>query len=361
MGASRIPAEVTPVRRTLVSIHSLLALVLALPAAAQAPEVVVEAPTPTAVLPAPAADTPVFRMELDVTHVTVSVRDDDDRLVTNLTREDFVVTEDGRPQDVLVFGNALDGTTIEEDGTAGAGAGRAGGKRGRDLLALDLGLLLDTSESMLKELRLSKQAAVRFLDTIPRARELFTIFFDEEIRLSRYDSENQQGLFERIHELKGGGNTALFDAIATYISRVQGAPGRKTLVLFSDGEDSRSSLGLGEFIEVVRSSGVTIYPIAFSGGFSPGSSRALKAKVFLQQIAEMTGGQVFSPHSSRELAAIFQKILDELAAQYVLGFVSSNTAQDGRFRKLKVELKRPGLKVRHRHGYYAPLPTTADK
>ena len=356
MGASRIPAEVTPVRRTLVSIHSLLALALAMPAAAQAPEVVVEAPTPTAVLPAPAADTPVFRMELDVTHVTISVRDDDDRLVTNLTKDDFVVTEDGKPQDVLVFGNALDGTTIEGEGSAGAG-----GRRGRDVLALDLGLLLDTSESMLKELRLSKQAAVRFLDTIPRARELFTIFFDEEIRLSRYDSENQQGLFERIHELKGGGNTALFDAIATYISRVHGAPGRKTLVLFSDGEDSRSTLGLGEFIDVVRSSGVTIYPIAFSGGFSPGSSRALKAKVFLQQIAEMTGGRVFSPQSSRELAAIFQKILDELAAQYVLGFVSSNTAQDGRFRKLKVELKRPGLKVRHRQGYYAPLPTTADK
>jgi VWFA-related protein len=214
---------------------------------------------------------------------------------------------------------------------------------------------------MRKELKLSKEAAVRFLDTIPRARELFTIFFDEEIRLSRYDSENQQGLFERIHELKGGGNTALYDAIATYISRVQGAQGRKTLVLFSDGEDSRSTLGLSELLEVVRSSEVTIYPIAFSGGFSPGSSRALKSKVFLQQVAEMTGGQVFSPHSSRELATIFQKILDELAAQYVLGFVSSNTRQDGKFRKLKVELKRPGLKVRHRPGYYGPLPATADK
>jgi VWFA-related protein len=213
---------------------------------------------------------------------------------------------------------------------------------------------------MLKELRLAKEAAVRFLDTIPRARELFTVFFDEEIRVSRYDSENQQGLFERIAELRGGGNTALFDAIATYISRVQGAPGRKTLVLFSDGEDSRSTLGITEFFEVVRASGVTIYPIAFSGGFAPGSSRAIRAKIFLQQIADMTGGQVYAPHSSRELAATFQKILDELAAQYVLGFVSSNSAHDGRFRKLKVELKRPGLRVRHRPGYYAPVPTTAD-
>jgi Ca-activated chloride channel family protein len=334
----------------------LLGWALAVPAVilAQAPEVVVEPPAPVyAPLPPPAADTPVFRLELDVTHVTLSVRDDDGRLITNLGKDDFVVSEEGKHQEVVVFGNALDGTTIEPGGPEGAPR--------RDLLALDLGLLLDTSESMLKELRLSKEAAVRFLDTIPRARELYTVFFDEEIRVSRYDSENQQGLFERIHQLKGGGNTALMDAIATYISRVQGAPGRKTLVLFSDGEDSRSTLGLGEFLEVVRSSGVTIYPIAFSGGFSPGSSRALRAKVFLQQIADMTGGQVFSPNNSKELAAIFQKILDELAAQYVLGFVSSNTRRDGKFRKIKVELKRPGLKVRHRPGYFAPAPTTADK
>jgi Ca-activated chloride channel family protein len=324
----------------------LLAASLVVARAQEAP-VVVEAPAPK---PIPAnPDTPVFRVDLDVTHVTVSVRDTAGHLITDLTKDDFIVAEDGRPQAVLVFGNALDGTTID------------GGQSGRDVLALDLGLLLDTSQSMLKELRLSKEAAVRFLDTIPRARELFTIFFDEEIRISRYDSENQQGLFARIHELKGGGNTALYDAIATYISRVQGAPGRKTLVLFSDGEDSRSTLSLPELLDIVRSSAVTIYPIAFSGGFSPGSSRALKSKVFLQQMAEMTGGQVFSPHSSRELASIYQKILDELSAQYVLGFVSTNPSHDGKFRKLRVGLKRLGLKVRHRPGYYAPAPTTADK
>jgi Ca-activated chloride channel homolog len=344
------------VQRTLVPVSSLAFVLFPFALAAQEAEVVVEAPTPVAAQP-PAKlspDVPVFRMDLDVTNVTLSVRDEAGRLVTNLTRDDFVVAEDGRPQEILVFANALDGTRVDE----GLGAESAGN---RDPLALDLGLLLDTSESMLKELRLCKEAAVRFLDTIPRARELFTVFFDEEIRVSRYDSENQQGLFQRIHELKGGGNTALYDAIATYISRVQGSPGRKTLVLFSDGEDSRSTLGLSEFMEVVRSGGVTIYPIAFSGGFPAGSSRALKSKVLLQQLADMTGGQVYSPHASRELAAIFQKILDELAAQYVLGYASSNDRHDGKFRKLRVELKRPGLKVRHRPGYYAPRPVTSDQ
>jgi len=337
---------VTLVRRNLPTVAALVLLSLTAAAAAQAPPVVVEAPPPRE------AATPVFPVEVDVTNVTVTVLDAAGRLVTNLARTDFVVLEDGQPQDVVVFGSALDGTTVDD---------AAAGRRPRDVMTLDLGLLLDTSGSMVKELKLSKEAAVRFLDTVPRARELYTIFFGEEIRLSRYDSEIQQGLFERIAELKGGGDTALYDAIATYISRVQGSPGRKTMVVFSDGEDTRSTLGLNDLLDVIRSSAVTIYPISFMGSFAPGSSRALKSRAFLQQIAEMTGGQVLTPHSSRELGAIYEKILAELGAQYVLGFLSTNTKHDGTFRKLKVAVKRSGLRIRHRRGYYAPVPPAASR
>jgi len=342
------PADprVNLVRRNLPVVAALLVMSLTAAAAAQAPPVVVEAPTLRE------AATPLFPIDIDVTNVTVTVLDGAGRLVTDLTRADFVVFEDDQPQDVVVFGNALDGTTIDD---------APAGSRPRDVMTLDLGLLLDTSGSMVKELKLSKEAAVRFLDTIPRARELYTIFFDEEIRLSRYDSEIQQGLFERIAELKGGGDTALYDAVATYISRVQGAPGRKTLVIFSDGEDTRSSLGLNELFEVIRSSTVTIYPISFTGSFAPGSSRALKSRAFLQQIAEMTGGQVLTPHSSRQLGDIYQKILNELGAQYVLGFLSSNPKRDGKFRRLTVGVKRPGLKIRHRRGYYAPVAAAPSR
>jgi VWFA-related protein len=77
----------------------------------------------------------------------------------------------------------------------------------------------------------------------------------------------------------------------------------------------------------------------------------------LQQMADMTGGQVFSPRNSQDLPGIYDKILEELSAQYVLGFVSTNAAKDASVRKLKVEVKRPGLKVRHRPGYTAPGPT----
>ena len=147
---------------------------------------------------------------------------------------------------------------------------------------------------MLKELKLSQEAASRFLEAIPRARELYTIFFDEDIRVSRYDSENQQGLFDRIHAAKGGGNTALYDAIAVYLSRVQDGSGRKVLVLFTDGEDTRSALAFTDVVKLVRSGRVTIYAIAF-GMYGGGPSRALRPRAVLEQLAAMTGGQVFTP------------------------------------------------------------------
>ncbi len=280
---------------------------------------------------------PVFSSGTGIVNVTLTVRDAQGRLVSDLTQEDFAIVEDGRPQAVQVFARSV------EPGH-------------NDTLALDLGLLLDTSESMLKMLKLSQEAAVRFLQSIPRARDLITIFFDEDIRLSRYDSENQQGLIERIETIKGGGWTALYDAIAVYLVRVQDASGRKVLVLFTDGEDSRSAIPLGDLIQSIRSSAVTIYPIGFMGGFPSGSTRLLQSRAFLQQIAEMTGGQLFTPSTSKDLGRIYQKILDELSAQYVIGFVSDNPRADGRFRKLKVDVRRDGLKVRHRPGYFVPRP-----
>ena len=297
------------------------AVLLGLPAAALAGQ----RPPP----PAP----PVFAADLDVVNVTVTVRDPAGHLVGGLRAEDFVVLEDGRPQAIQLFGRAVD-------------------PGHDDTLALDLGLLMDTSQSMLQELKLSQEAAVRFLHAIPRARELITIFFDQDIRVSRYDSENQQGLFDRIEQAKGGGDTALYDAIAVYLSRVAGGTGRKVLVVFTDGDDTTSALSVTELIRLVRGSAVTIYPIAFTGNMQTGSPGALRSRGFLNEIADLTGGQVFRPAASRDLAAIYEKILEELSGQYVLGFVSDNAHHDGKYRRLKVQVRRDGMRVRHREGYF---------
>ncbi len=285
--------------------------------------------------PADGQKSPVFRIGLDVVEVTVTARDGGGGLVGDLRPEDFVLREDGREQEILVFAPAARPEEREE-------------------LALNLGMLFDTSESMRRELRLSQESAIRFLDAIPRARDLLLIFFDRDIRLSRYASENQQGIFERILEAKGGGFTALHDAIAVYLSRVVDTPGRKVLVVFSDGDDTTSRTTASDVVAMLRAATVTVYVVEFRGERRPGSTEALRAHAYLAGLAEMTGGRVFQPHASKELAAIYQSILEELGAQYVIGYVSDNPAPDGKYRKITLEVKRPDLKLRHRPGYQRP-------
>jgi Ca-activated chloride channel family protein len=285
---------------------------------------------------------PEFPVGLDEVNLTVTVRDGAGRLIRDLRAENFEVFEDGRPQQIQVFGRAT------EPGQ-------------EETLALSLGLLLDTSESMREQMRLTQESAIRFLDSIPRARDLLVIFFDQDIRISRYSSENQQGLFERILDTRGAGMTALYDAICVYLSRVEDSPGRKVLVVFSDGEDSTSAVGLTQVLQLVRQSQVTIFPIAFTGSFNMGSNRYISARSVMTRLADLSGGIVFTPAGSRDLPGIYQKILEELESQYVIGFVSDNPRRDGKYRKLKVELRGLGaegkdLRVRHRGGYSAFAP-----
>jgi Ca-activated chloride channel family protein len=279
--------------------------------------------------------TPVFGVALDVVEVTVTARDVGGGLVGDLRADDFVLREDGRPQEILVFAPAARPEEREE-------------------LTLNLGMLFDTSESMRKDLRLSQESAIRFLDAIPRARDLLLIFFDRDIRLSRYSSENQQGIFGRILETRGEGYTALHDAIAVYLSRVSETAGRKVLVVFTDGDDTTSRSTPDEVVRMVRSSSVTVYPVQFAGEHRRDTTEALRARAFLAQLAESSGGRVFQPHASKDLAVIYQSILDELGSQYVIGYVSDNASRDGRFRKITLEAKRPDVRLRYRPGYDAP-------
>lgn len=288
--------------------------------------------------PSPTPPPAVFAVGTEMVNLTVTVLDKDGNLATHLEAQDFQVFEDGRPQKIELFGRAQDG-------------GFPLDPRSNQALVLDLGLLMDTSESMLKELKLSQQAAIRFLEAVPRARDLVTIFFDQDIQVSRYSSEQQQGLFERISALKGGGWTALYDAIAVYLARAgDSGVGRKVLVLFTDGEDSRSTTSLSEVMKLVRSSPVTVYAIAFGQGLT--QSRRLPAQAFLRGLSEMTGGEVFQPTTFRDLPQIYDKILAQLSAQYVIGYQSDNRRKDGKFRKLKVEVEDQDLRVRHREGYF---------
>lgn len=287
-----------------------------------------------------------FAAEARTVNVTVTVRGDDGRFLKNLTAQDFAIFEDEQLQDIAYFARVFDASRANEGGRDGA----------PDPTAIDLGMLFDTSESMAEVLRLSQDAAVQFLETIPRARELTTVFFDSDIRLSRYNSEAQQGLFDRIQKTKTpkGGNTLLYDGMAMYLSRVSDEPGRKIMVIFTDGEDVRSQVTFSELKDLLRSSTVTVYPIVFKGVYS-NSSAGLRANALMREMAEMTGGEVFAPKTFKDLQPIYDTLLDELAAQYVIGYIPKNDPAPGEHR-LRVEVAVPDAKVRHRRGFRVAPP-----
>ena len=291
----------------------------------------------------------VFATEARTVNLTVTVRGLDGKLVKDLTANDFKVFEDDKPQKVEYFARVFDPSRADDEGQEGA----------PDPTAIDLGMLFDTSSSMAEVLRLSQDAAAQFLESIPKARELTTVFFDSDIRLSRYNSESQQGLYQRLQKAKSGGNTLLRDSIAVYLSRISDDPGRKIMVIFTDGEDSKSLVSITELKDLVRSSTVTIYPIVFKGKYESASS-GLLANALMRELAEMTGGEVFTPQTFKDLAPIYDNLLDELAAQYVIGYVPEGDATPGEHR-LRVDVGRAGLKTRHRRGFRVEPPEAANK
>mgnify|MGYP000013170511 CR=1 FL=1 len=290
-----------------------------------------------------------FATEARTVNLTVTVRDLDAKLMKDLTVADFSVFENDKAQQIQYFARVFDPSRADDEGQEGS----------PDPTAIDLGMLFDTSTSMADVLRLSQNAATQFLESIPRARELTTVFFDSDIRLSRFTGEGQQGLFDRLQKAKSSGMTLLRDAIAVYLSRISDDPGRKIMVLFTDGEDSKSEISVTELRDLVRSSTVTIYPIVFGGKYTS-TSAGLTANALMRDLAEMTGGEVFAPKTFRGLAPIYEGLLDELAAQYVIGYVPEENPTPGEHR-LRVEVNRPGAKARHRRGYRVAPPGKEDK
>jgi len=290
-----------------------------------------------------------FATEARTVNLTVTVRGLDAKLMRDLTVADFSVFENDKPQQIQYFARVFDPSRADDEGQEGA----------PDPTAIDLGMLFDTSTSMADVLRLSQNAATQFLESIPRARELTTVFFDSDIRISRFSGEGQQGLFDRLQKAKSSGMTLLRDAIAVYLSRISDDPGRKIMVLFTDGEDSKSEISVPELRELVRSSTVTIYPIVFGGKYTS-SGAGLMANALMRDLAEMTGGEVFTPKTFKDLAPIYEGLLDELAAQYVIGYIPEENPAPGEHR-LRVEVSRPGAKARHRRGYRVAAPEKEPK
>jgi Ca-activated chloride channel homolog len=274
----------------------------------------------------------VFSAETSLVNVAVSVEDSQGRPVEGLTARDFVLSEDGRKQN------------IEMCARMGAGGGPS--------TSLDVALLVDSSDSMLATLRRSQDVATRFLTSLPNAQEILVVFFDQTQHLERFDRQHPETLFERVRTLPEGGNTALRDAIAFSLRTLAGSNGRSAIVLLTDGIDTVSTTEPAALDKAVQSRAVTIYPVAYPAsptGDGPDPEDAVKE---LARLAQVTGGRFFKLPDEAALPRVLDEIVADLRAQYVLGFSPQASGSAGRLRKLSVKVNGHGkVVVRHRVGY----------
>jgi Ca-activated chloride channel homolog len=285
-----------------------------------------------AALARPLAQQPVFRTETDLVTFAVSVADRRGTFIADLTADDFEIAEDGKPQTVKYFARGEGGAAPE----------------------LHVGLLFDTSESMGPDIPLARSAAIRFLNTLPDAKDMTVVDFDTEVRVAKYGQQDFARMVERIRSRKPKGMTALYDALGLYLDGAEENNGRTILVVFTDGGDTRSTIRLNDVVTLVRASHVTVYTVGFMEGQS-GGGRA-EHRMQLTQIADEAGGEAFFPTTMEQVEKAYDRILQQIRAQYHLGFVSTNTKQDGTWRKVDVKVKRPGLRdvrLQTRNGYFA--------
>ena len=279
-----------------------------------------------------------FKASVDLVQFSVVLTDKQGTPITGLKPEDFEIVEEGKPQAITYFtqGDPEDGDNLGE------------------VSPLHLGLTLDTSGSMERDIQDVRTAVIKFLNANTTAKDFTLVDFDTEVRVARYGFDEMERLIERIRRRKPDGWTALFDAVGVYLNGVGPLDGQKIMLLYTDGGDTRSELTFSDLLDLLKSSDVTLYAIGYLE--NQGSSR-IQSQNQLQRMAQITGGQAFFPASVKELDKLYDKIQREIAARYSLGYVSSDVRKDGAWRKVEIKLKRPdlkGAKLRTRTGYFAP-------
>ena len=280
------------------------------------------------------AQEPTFRAGTELVTFGVTVTDKRGNFITDLTAEDFEVVEEGRRQAVKYF--------TRGDHASGAPA-------------LHIGLLFDTSGSMGADIQLARSAAIKFLNTLNEAVDMTLVDFDTEVRVSKFSQDDFPRLVERIRTRKPDGLTAMYDALGLYLQGAEVDDGRKILVLFTDGGDTRSTLDFSDAMTLVRASDATLYAVGFVEN-QPSNVKG-QQRLRLAQLANESGGEAIFPTSMKQIEAAYDKIVTQIRAQYTLGYVSSAAARDGKWRKVEIRVTRPDLedlRVQTRKGYFAP-------
>ena len=276
-----------------------------------------------------------LQVDVNMVVVNVTVTDSFDRIVTGLDQENFQLYDEKVEQKIVAFS--------EEDAP------------------ISVGMVFDCSGSMGDKIQKSKEAALQFFKTSNPQDEFMLVSFSDQPDLVSSFTAKYENLQDRLLTVKSGGRTALLDAIYLGLSQMKKATtNRRALLVISDGGDNHSRYTENDVKRAVKESDVQIYAV---GIFEPMASRARTAEEaegpgLLAELAEVSGGRLFSVEDTNELPDIAEKISIELRNQYVLGYKPSNLIRDGRWRRIRVKLNPPKglppLQVYARTGYYAP-------
>jgi Ca-activated chloride channel family protein len=262
----------------------------------------------------------------------VTVVDANNRLVTDLTRDDFEVFDNGRPQEISIFDNEVRPFTVV--------------------------VMLDTSVSMTDRLNDLNNGAEQFLLRLMPHDKATVGAFNDKIEFASGFTSDRNSLISALKRLDFGNQTRLYDAVHASLDELENVEGRKVILLFTDGADFGSRLSSGKALERARDAEVMIYGIGLETEFFNGQMVVRsKPDSILNRFAAETGGGYFDLKKDADLNSSFTRIAQELRSQYLLGF--SPAALDGKVHRLEVRAKRPGLKTRSRRSYVASAEGTA--
>ncbi len=296
------------------------------------------------------AQNATFSTDVNVVTLFATVRDSESRIAKDLTRDDFLLLDNGQPQPIRYFSRESD-------------------------LPLTLGLLVDTSRSQINLLEPERRASYTFLDQVlrPEKDKAFIAQFNTRVELIEGFTSSREELRAALERLQIPDivATVLYEAVketSDYMMRPE--HGRKAFILLSDGFSFREKTNLETAIEYAQRADTIIYSVLYSGIDNISKARRRTAKVamvvnptaryywthgksVMRCMAQETGGAYFEITESNTIENAYTQIQEALRNQYSLGYTPERTGRSGEYRKIKLTVKKPGLIVHTRDGYYA--------
>ena len=295
-------------------------------------------------------ETPTFSLDVKVVNVLATVKDGKGRLISDLEREDFILSEDGRKQEIRYFAHQTD-------------------------LPLTIGLLIDTSGSQQSLIPEERRAGAMFLRAVvrPQTDLAFLMSFDRNVELLQDFTDSltllERGLGELEVEVPTGGfhpnptgdraqtSTALHDALYLAADEMfRNQVGRKAIVLISDGVDYGSKVNLKSAIEAAQRADIVVYTIEYFDrrfqGYIGLHGMGANGAGTLRKMSQQTGGSFFRIAGRKGLADVFRQIEAEMRSQYSIGYSPSRGLDERGFRKITLKTRRKGVKIQARDGYY---------